>query len=169
MISNVSKAPMVDILSGLVGAQIVINENGDYQSLKDGGIVSINDIQSAISVQHDIYVSGIIDAINLWVANAITAGFMSSALGSDFHYQSQIEDQINLSGLANSGGEWPFKCSADNGATWAYVNHTSAQLKDVVSAGIAFKLKALLQGEILKAQVRATASQAEVDAIVWPQ
>lgn len=109
-----------------------------------------------------------IDEINALVAGVITGGFVSDGLGSDHTYQSQQEDQINLSGLAGSGATWPFKCSADAGVTWAYLNHTNTQFGVVVNHGITHKLGALQTGEILKAQVAAAADQAALDAIVWP-
>ncbi|MBL1321499.1 MAG: hypothetical protein COA63_010640 [Methylophaga sp.] len=109
-----------------------------------------------------------IDEINILTAAVITGGFISDALGSDHSYQSQQEDQLNLSGLHASGGTWPFKCSNDAGATWSYINHSNTQFQTAVNHGITHKLGALQTGEILKAQVYAAANQAEIDAIVWP-
>ncbi len=108
------------------------------------------------------------DAINALVAGVITAGFISDGLGSDHTYQSQLEDQLNLSGLAGSGGTWPFKCSADGGVTWTYINHTNAQFGTVVNHGITQKLGAIQTGEVLKAQAASAVDQAALDAIVWP-
>jgi hypothetical protein len=99
---------------------------------------------------------------------AITAGFKSSALGAEYLYQSEVEDQLNLSGVTASGSDWPFKCSPDDGATWAYLAHTAAQLQQVTNDGINHKLTQLQAGGIRKAQVDALvegAIQADLDAI----
>jgi len=109
-----------------------------------------------------------IDEINAATKATIVGGFTSDALGSDHRYQSDSEDQLNLSGVTASGSDWPFKCSDDAGATWAYVLHTSAQLTAVTNDGITHKSTALVAGETLKAQVLALpgdATQANIDAI----
>jgi len=102
------------------------------------------------------------------VAAEIVSGFYSTALGSKHLYQSEREDQLNLLGLASSGADLPFKCSADDGANWSYVLHTARQLKKVMSDGITHKLTALQKGEASKARVKLlpdTATQADIDAI----
>jgi len=106
--------------------------------------------------------------INAATAAAIISGFSSAALGADTRYQSEQEDQLNLLGLATSATDQPFKCSDDDGTTWAYVLHTAAQLITVMNDGIAHKMSALQAGEILKAQVAALpgdANQDDVDLI----
>lgn len=107
-------------------------------------------------------------------ANAITEGFISSALGAAYRYPSKASDQSNLQasvlaslfpGLAE---DWttPFWCQ-DAAGTWAYRPHTAAQIqrvgtdgKDAINACIARKIQ--LEEQLAKAK-----TLAEVEAITW--
>jgi hypothetical protein len=100
----------------------------------------------------------------------ITSGFSSAALGSTHTYQSERDDQLNLSGVASSGSDWPFKCSPDDGQTWEYKQHTAVQLKQVVDDGIQHKLTQLTKLQNLKQLVNdlpSESTQEDIDQITW--
>ncbi|WP_419692250.1 hypothetical protein ACN262_08610 [Burkholderia gladioli] len=107
-------------------------------------------------------------------SNAITAGFSSAALGAAHTYPASITDQQNLTasvlasiypGLA---ADWatPFWC-ADASGTWAYVEHTAAQIQQVGQDGKAAILAALTKKQQLTEQVAAATTLAAIQAVVW--
>ncbi|MBU9380630.1 DUF4376 domain-containing protein [Burkholderia gladioli] len=113
-------------------------------------------------------------AITAACANAITAGFTSSALGAEHTYPASITDQQNLTasvlasiypGLA---ANWttPFWCADASGA-WAYVEHTAAQIQQVGQDGKAAILAALTKKQQLTEQVAAATTLAAIQAVVW--
>jgi hypothetical protein len=106
----------------------------------------------------------------------IYAGFTSSALGTVHTYPAKDKDQVNLSGsvvaslLPGLPPTWktPFWC-ADSTGTWAFTDHTAAQIQQVGSDAKVAILDALIKNATLAAQVMdpATNTAAKVAAIVW--
>jgi hypothetical protein len=98
---------------------------------------------------------------------AIIGGFTSDALGSEHTYPSLPEDQTNLIGAVASGlPVIKFWC-ADSAGVWAFIDHSSVQIKQVLAdAGtqrMAFSAK--LDG--LVSQINSAATPDAVSAIVW--
>jgi hypothetical protein len=90
---------------------------------------------------------------------AITAGFVSAALGADHTYQSDRDDQLNLVGAAQAGTDMPFKC-ADSAGVWEYRQHTADQIRQVLADGAAVKLAHLQAFAQKKGMVEAIAADA---------
>lgn len=112
-----------------------------------------------------------VSIINVECAKAIVGGFSSSALGAAHQYDSAMEDQLNLVGAANAGIDMPYTCTDSSGVK-AEVLHTATQLKQVYMDGITYKAAQLTKARNLKASLEqllssSTATQADVDAIVW--
>lgn len=107
-------------------------------------------------------------------ADAILAGFVSSALGAAFVYPAKPNDQTNLSAsvlaslLPASGPEWltPFWC-ADAAGVWAFRAHTAVQIQQVGVDAKAAILNCMTINEQLRGQILA-ADAAELATIVWP-
>lgn len=107
-------------------------------------------------------------------ADAILAGFVSSALGAAYRYPSDPEDQANLtasvldSTLPGNDASWltAFKCMDSDGVR-AYRMHTASQIQAVGKEGKAAITAALLKNEQLRAQILA-ADAVELAAIGWP-
>lgn len=95
----------------------------------------------------------------------IISGFPSSALGSEFLYQSDRDDQINLMGLVTSGADDLLKC--DDGSLVDWRAHTIAQLTQVFEDGASFKKAALIKAQTLKNQVEGATDVASVEAVTW--
>jgi hypothetical protein len=106
----------------------------------------------------------------------IYTGFTSSALGTAHTYPAKDKDQVNLSGsvvaslLPGLPPTWktPFWC-ADSTGTWAFTDHTAAQIQQVGSDAKAAILEALTRNATLAAQVMdpATDTAGKVAVIVW--
>ena len=101
----------------------------------------------------------------------IISGFTSNALGSEHLYQSEPTDQLNLIGIVQTAqltnSNQLFKCSADNGKTWDYVEHTPEQLTKVLEDGKQRKQDILIKCAELKAKVLQAQTEDEVKAVVW--
>jgi len=111
-----------------------------------------------------------INEINSACKKDIIGGFLSSALGSEYIYQSEPVDQINLMGVVIAGNDSIFKCGEKNSEgniTWSYKKHTIDQLKQVLSDGKKHKLALLEKANDLKNKVRNAKTVDEVKNIKW--
>lgn len=115
-----------------------------------------------------------VDAMSRACGNAITAGFVSSALGAVYSYPAKPTDQANLSGsvlasiLPAASSDWttPFWC-ADAAGAWEFRAHTAAQIQQVgVDAKVAI-LNCMTINEGLRAQIM-VADADQLATIVWP-
>lgn len=105
---------------------------------------------------------------------AITAGFVSSALGAAHTYPAQMTDQQNLAAsvLASlmpnlpSGWTTPFWCE-DGSGSWLYANHTATQIQQVGQDGKTAIIVAIQKKAALVAQINAATTAAAVQAITW--
>jgi hypothetical protein len=97
----------------------------------------------------------------------IISGFSSSALGSDYSYKSGEKDQLDLAVSVLSGNTCNYLCSSDAGANYAYVSHTNAELKNVLSDFQAFKMGLISTLETKKTQVDNAETVNTVNAINW--
>lgn len=108
-------------------------------------------------------------------ADAILAGFVSSALGSAYTYPAKANDQANLLGSVlrstypNIAADWstPFWC-ADTAGAWAFRMHTAAQIQQVGEDAMLARLTCMGTNEQLAGQIAAAETIEDVAAIVWP-
>jgi len=100
--------------------------------------------------------------------NEIVNGFLSSALGTSFYYDSQPEDQLNLVGVVASFQESLYPCRS-NGPTSPkeYRLHTHAQLLQILYEGKNIKLVILEKFNNKKALVISVTTIEELDTVVW--
>ena len=106
--------------------------------------------------------------LNIACEADVVNGFVSNALGSGHTYKSSRDDQLNLIGAKAAGTDTPLYCRPDGGE-WEWVNHTSAQVQQVLDDGKTIKTALLQQCRTKKAQVlsSATATVSAVEAIIW--
>lgn len=100
--------------------------------------------------------------------SAITGGFTSSALGSDYSYPSDPITQANINSAAGNPNGGSIRCTTTPTATsWPLVAHTQAQAQGVLSSLIAWinNCQGTLDGLI--AQVNAATTVSGVQAIGW--
>jgi len=106
--------------------------------------------------------------LSVAAGSEITAGFYSSALGSKYFYDANLEDQVNLIGVVADGADSMFSVRVlPTDVQKTYMSHTAAQLKQVMDDGKLFKLTILQKFNTLKNSVLSCASVAAVQAIVW--
>lgn len=111
----------------------------------------------------------VISEINTACKAAIEGGFVSNALGQDYTYDSQLEDQVNIGGNVQMGIDVLHKRIDSNGDA-EYVVHTAAEMRQVGEALVAHKLTQLTKAALLKGQAKAAAEAidlAALQAITW--
>lgn len=107
------------------------------------------------------------EELNKACEKAITSGFPSFALGTIHIYESEKEDQLNLTGLKDRGTTKPLKCSSDNKKTWEWKEHTPEQIKEVFDDGVDFKLNQLVKVSQLKNKVETATTIVKVLENKW--
>lgn len=104
----------------------------------------------------------------------IVAGFMCAALGEAHLYPAKVQDQANLiasvtdSLMADDALGWrtQFWC-ADAAGAWEFRDHTVAQIQQVGKTGKAAILAAMGKNELLRRQIEAASTAAQIEAITW--
>jgi hypothetical protein len=101
---------------------------------------------------------------------SILGGFTSAALGEPHHYDSDIEDQINIVGAVMAGtlgATIPYRCLSSTDEEKQWRNHTPAQLQQVFNDGVLYKLTQLQKLTTLKNQVNNCDNIECVNSITW--
>ncbi len=106
---------------------------------------------------------------------AITAGFVSPALGVTHTYPSDIKAQINLMGsvtdslMPDQPADWstPFWV-CDTKGDWKWEAHTAAQIQQAGRDGKAHVVKCQALLSDLTTQVLSAKTTEDVDAVLWP-
>ena len=110
-----------------------------------------------------------IEEINKACEIEIISGFTSTALGDEYLYQSDRDDQLNLMGLVANQKDNYLKCGIyeNKKFNWDYKIHTIDQLKNVLADGAEYKLKILTKANILKNNINNSIPLEEIDRIIW--
>lgn len=95
---------------------------------------------------------------------AITAGFVSAALGTTHSYSSQLDDQLNLTGAILRGLDMPYACRDEQGVK-EFRLHTAEQLRQVGDDFTLYKLQLLQHANALKQQLDAALDAGDLDAL----
>lgn len=101
----------------------------------------------------------------------ITAGFWSSALGAPHHYSSELDDQLNLTGVILRGEDSLYACRDQQGLK-AFLLHTAVQVRQVGDDFTLFKLQLLQKANRLKQQLDQALSDGDVaglEAVTWAE
>ncbi len=108
-------------------------------------------------------------AINQACERLVTAGFVSSALGEPHQYDSQLYDQLNLTGAILRGADMLFPCR-DGAGGRQFCLHSAAQLHQVGDDFTLYKMELLQKANQLKLlldQALAADDVAGIAGIVW--
>lgn len=139
----------------------------EYQQWVAGGGVPDNSMVIAVTQ------ASVIQSLTASCQSAITAGFVSKALGSNYTYGSQMTDQSNLlSSLAASQGQpsgytVPLWCAPANSSSWSLQSHSPSQIQQVNQDWVAFRGALQKKYSDLVSQVLAAKTVANIQAIVW--
>lgn len=107
--------------------------------------------------------------INTACEQAITAGFVSSALGEVHRYDSALEDQLNLQGAVIRNQDADYPCAGEDGIV-RFRPHAAAQLQRVSDDFTVFKHALLLRANELKGlldEALAIGDAGVIEAIAW--
>ncbi|CAJ0737655.1 hypothetical protein R16034_00801 [Ralstonia edaphis] len=112
-----------------------------------------------------------IDKINAACATDLIGGFTSSALGSARNYGSNDNDQRNLlnAALASQGqaSSWVTQLWCANGAVWSLADHTAAQVQQVNTDWLAFRLSRQRKCADLREKISAATDPQVALSIAW--
>lgn len=108
-----------------------------------------------------------IQEINELCKVSIEAGFISSALGTEYLYQSELTDQMNLMGAVSTGTTQKVKCSHNEGKAWQWLAHTQEQLNQVLYDAQAYKGLLFEKATTLKEQIKVCTTVEDVQHIRW--
>jgi len=109
-------------------------------------------------------------AINLACEKQITSGFLSAALGAAFSYDSELQDQLNLTGAIQARADTTsYPCRNEQGIK-EFRDHSIAQLQQVGDDFTLIKLRLLQKANLLKRELDAAFDAldiAAIDAVIW--
>ncbi|KPG92910.1 phage tail protein [Pseudomonas sp. RIT-PI-q] len=120
----------------------------------------IDDIPTVIELR---YVAQLL-AVNTACLQEITGGFWSSALGDRFFYETELEDQLNLTGMILRGLDGGYACRDESGVK-AFRDHTIEQLRQIGDEFTEFKQQRLRKINELKQALAAARSTSDLDAL----
>lgn len=107
--------------------------------------------------------------INQSCTAAITGGFWSPALELPHQYASELDDQLNLTGMILRGFDSLYACRDEQG-TKAFRPHTFAQLRAVGDDFTVFKLQLLQKANELKQRLDQALAEGDLlamESITW--
>jgi len=144
--SITTSEPMTINNVGAIPSGYTMKKPGPDQVWKNGEWV--DDIGAILALLYDQK----LEAIGSECGRYIEGGFISSALGEAYRYSSQMDDQINLTGMVLSGLDARYACF-DLNQVKAFRPHTAAQLHQVGQDLVRFKQVALQQADTLKQEL----------------
>lgn len=153
-----TRVPVVIERAGALPLDYTLDVPGPGQIWGDGRW--IDDIPAVIELRYVAQVS----AVNLACLQEITGGFWSAALGNRYVYDSELEDQLNLTGMILRGVGGVYPCRDESGVK-VFLDHTSDQLRQVGDEFTEFKLLRLRKASDLKQALVAARSAADLDAL----
>ena len=127
--------------------------------------VAVESVANPVQTLYEMKVLIVNDACE----KQITGGFWSSALGQPHQYSSQMDDQLNLTGVILLGLDTLYACRDELGAK-EFRPHTFAQIRRVGDDFTLFKLQLLQKANVLKQQLDqalAAADLAVLEAVTW--
>ncbi|WP_216891442.1 DUF4376 domain-containing protein [Pseudomonas putida] len=110
-----------------------------------------------------------VNEVNQHCEAAITAGFWSAALGSAYFYSSQLEDQVNLTGVVLRAQPSLYPCRDEQGVK-EFRLHSAEQLFRVGDDFTVFKLQHLQRANMLKQQLNQALAATDwnaLEAVTW--
>lgn len=120
----------------------------------------VDDIPAVVELRYIAQLS----TVNFSCLQEITGGFWSAALGDRFFYDTEIQDQLNLSGMILRGLDGVYACRDDSGVK-VFLDHTSDQLRQIGNEFTEFKLQRLRKANDLKQALGAARLASDLDAL----
>ena len=156
--NTMTRDPLVIERAGALPAGYTLEVPGPGQIWSTGPWV--DDIPVVLELRYSAQLA----TINKFCLQEITGGFWSAALGDRFFYETQIEDQLNLTGLILRGLGGGYVCRDESGVT-DFRDHSSDQLLQVGNEFTEFKLQRLRKANDLKQALAAARAASDLDAL----
>ena len=153
-----TREPMVVDRAGPIPLGFTLEVPGPGQIW--GGEHWVDDVPTVIELRY----SAQLTTINQACLQEITGGFWSQALGDRFFYETQLEDQLNLTGMILRGLGGEYACHAESGVK-AFLEHTADQLRQIGDEFTDFKLLRLRKANDLKQTLSAARLAADLQAL----
>lgn len=154
----VTRAALVVERAGALPAGYTLEVPGPGQIWGHGHWV--DDIPAVIELRYGVQLL----AVNAACLQEITGGFWSEALGDRQFYDTELEDQLNLTGMILRGLGSVYACRDESGVK-AFLEHTSEQLRQVGDEFTEFKLQRLRKANDLKQTLAAARAASDLDAL----
>lgn len=125
----------------------------------------IDDIPAVVELRYQEQ----LQAVNIACQREITGGVWSAALGERYRYATELDDQVNLNGMAVRGLNGPYACYDEQGIK-AFRLHTAAQLRQVSDEFTEFKMLRLQKVADLAVQLqtaRLAIDLVAINALTW--
>lgn len=155
--NTTTRAPLLSERAGALPAGYTLEVPGPGQIWSHGHWV--DDIPAVLDLRY----SAQLDAVNKACLQEITGGLWSAALGARHFYSTQIEDQLNLTGLILLGLGGGYACRDEAGLS-DFREHTRDQLLQVGNEFTEFKLQRLRKANDLKQALAAARAASDLDA-----
>lgn len=158
-----TRAPMVIERVGSLPAGYTLEVPGPGQIWGDSHW--IDDIPAVVELRY----SAQLLMVNAACLQEITGGFWSTALGDRYFYDSELEDQLNLTGMILRGLGGVYACRDEFGVK-TFLDHSSDQLRQIGDEFTEFKLQRLRKANDLKRALAAARSASDVgalNAVAW--
>ena len=156
--STTTRAALVIERAGALPVGYTLEVPGPGQIWSNGQWV--DDIPTVLELRYTVQLA----AVNQACLQEITGGFWSAALGDRYFYETQIEDQLNLTGLIVRGLGGVYLCRDQSGVS-DFRNHSSDELLQVGNEFTEFKLQRLRKANELKQGLAAARWASNLDAI----
>lgn len=125
-----------------------------------GGKHWVDDVPAVIELRYVVQMA----SVNQACTQQITGGFWSEALGVRYLYDSELQDQLNLTGMILRGTDGYLSCADEAGAK-AFLEHNIAQLRQIGDEFTEVKLQLLRKANDLKAALAAARAAGDLDAL----
>lgn len=142
----------------LIGKPITHDEDG-YPRVADL-VLSIEQLHQAKLAE-----------INAACESAITGGFWSSALGTPYQYDSELEDQMNLTSAVLAGVSLTYPCR-DAAGVKTFIEHSAEQIRQVGTDFTLMRQQLLQRANELKNELDTALAEQDreaIETVIWSE
>jgi len=168
----VDATALTDFFIDADGLRHIVQHDPAWQALTcNWGDALINDAATwrvkTAAENLDDYRAAHLETLKVSRNAALSAGFISNALGADHSYDSASPfDHVNVSGAAQSGVALNFTCTDSAGVKTERM-HSAVQMAQVFADGMAHVQTHNATYDSKRAAVRAAVDPAAVDLVTW--
>lgn len=112
-----------------------------------------------------------IQQVNTRAGELITGGYINSALGEPYEYDTELESQFNFKAILDLQTDSLYRCKRISTGVKTFVMHTYSQLQQIYNGFLQYKMSILQQADTHKNAIATltTASEIENYTIGWAE